>query len=65
MPYAFTNTKGVTYYLHSREVNLRGGKKQTIYYFARDIRPGALESVPAGYQVVETAKTGMPILKKI
>ena len=64
MPYEFKNTKGVTYYLHSREVELRGGKKQTIYYFARDIRPGALDQVPAGYKVVETAKTGMPILKK-
>ncbi|HOP60923.1 MAG TPA: hypothetical protein PKZ60_05870 [Candidatus Saccharicenans sp.] len=64
MPYEFKNKKGVTYYLHSREVELRGGKKQTIYYFARDIRPGALDQVPAGYKVVETAKTGMPILKK-
>jgi len=41
-----------------------GGRQQTIYFFARDIRPGALDYVPAGYQVVETAKTGMPILKK-
>jgi len=64
MPYEFKNKKGVTYYLHSREVELRGGKKQTIYYFARDIRPGALDQVPSGYKVVETAKTGMPILKK-
>ncbi|MCI4445875.1 MAG: hypothetical protein JHC32_07600 [Candidatus Aminicenantes bacterium] len=64
MPYEFKNKKGITYYLHSREVQLRGGKKQTIYYFARDVRPGALDAVPAGYKVVETAKTGMPILKK-
>ncbi|MBC7361963.1 MAG: hypothetical protein H5U06_06750 [Candidatus Aminicenantes bacterium] len=65
MPYEFKNKKGITYYLHSREVQLRGGKKQIIYYFARDIRPGALDAVPEGYKVVETAKTGMPILKKI
>jgi hypothetical protein len=64
MAYAFTNTKGVTYYLHSKSVTLKGGRQQTIYFFARDIRPGALDYVPAGYQVVETAKTGMPILKK-
>jgi len=64
MPYEFKNKKGITYYLHSREVQLRGGKKQTIYYFARDVRPGALDAVPAGYKIVETAKTGMPILKK-
>lgn len=65
MAYAFTNKKGVTYYLHAREVKLRGGKMQTIYYFAREVRPGALDNVPAGYTVVETAKTGMPILKKV
>jgi hypothetical protein len=64
MAYAFTNKKGVKYYLHSKNVSLKGGREQTIYYFARDIRPGALEAVPAGYQVIETAKTGMPILKK-
>ncbi len=54
----------MTYYLHSREVNLKGGRLQTIYFFARDIRPGALNEVPAGYVAVETPKTGMPILKK-
>jgi hypothetical protein len=64
MAYAFTNKKGVTYYLHSKLVTLKGGRQQTIYYFARDIRAGAMDAVPAGYQVMETAKTGMPILKK-
>lgn len=28
MPYEFKNKKGVTYYLHSREVELRGGKSK-------------------------------------
>jgi len=64
MAYAFTNTKGVTYYLHSKSVSLKGGRNQIIYYFARDVRPGALDAVPAGYKAIETAKTGMPILKK-
>jgi hypothetical protein len=64
MAFLFTNKKGVKYYLHSKKVNLKGGREQTIFYFARDIRPGALDSVPAGYKVIETAKTGMPILKK-
>jgi hypothetical protein len=64
MAFQFKNSKGVSYYLHSKEVNLKGGRKQMIYYFARDIRPGALEAVPAGYLVQETTKTGMPILKK-
>ncbi len=64
MAYEFTNSKGVKYYLHFRDVNLKGGRTQRIYYFARDVRQGALDSVPAGYKVMETKRTGMPILKK-
>ena len=64
MAFEFKNSKGVTYFLHSRDVNLKGGRMQTIYFFARDIRPGALDAVPAGYKAEETTKTGMPILKK-
>lgn len=64
MAYEFKNSKGVSYFLHSKQVSLKGGRMQTIFFFARDVRPGALDSVPAGYTVVETAKTGMPILKK-
>jgi hypothetical protein len=64
MAYEFTNKKGVKYYLHSKNVTLKGGRNQVIYFFARDIRPGALNAVPAGFKVIETVKTGMPILKK-
>ncbi len=64
MAYEFTNKKGVKYYLHSKNVILKGGRNQVIYFFARDIRPGAMDAVPAGYKAIETAKTGMPILKK-
>lgn len=64
MAFTFTNSRGVKYYLHSKKVNLKGGREQMIFFFARDIRPGALEAVPAGYMVIETTKTGMPILKK-
>ncbi len=64
MTYSFTNSRGVKYYLHSKKVNLKGGREQMIFFFARDIRPGSLEAVPAGYKVIETTKTGMPILKK-
>jgi hypothetical protein len=64
MAYEFKNSKGVSYYLHAKDVNLKGGRIQKIFFFARDVRPGALNEVPAGYQVVETTKTGMPILKK-
>jgi len=64
MAYSYTNSKGDTYYLHKKDVTLRGGRNQTIYYFAREVRDGAIDSVPAGYKVVETERTGMPVLKK-
>ncbi len=62
--YSYTNSKGQTYYLHTREVTLKNGRKQRIFFFARDVREGALEEVPAGYEVMETKRTGMPVLKK-
>jgi hypothetical protein len=64
MAYSYKNSKGVTYYLHYKDVNLRGGRKQRIYYFARDVRSSSLDAVPAGYKVMETKRTGMPVLKK-
>lgn len=64
MAYSYKNSKGQTYYLHSKDVTLKNGRRQTIYYFARDVRSGSLDSVPAGYKVMETQRTGMPVLKK-
>lgn len=64
MAYEFKNSRGVTYYLHYRDVVLRGGRQQRIYFFARDVRENSLDAVPAGYEVVETERTGMPVLKK-
>ena len=64
---AFSVRSGKTgdeYYLHKREVTLRGGRKQTIYFFARDVRPGAQDSLPAGYMTMENKRTGLPMLKK-
>jgi hypothetical protein len=64
MAYAYTNSKSQTYYLHKKDVTLKNGRQQTIYFFARDVRDGSLNAVPAGYTVVETSRTGMPVLKK-
>lgn len=55
---------GETYYLHRREVSLRGGRLQTIYFFAREIKDGALEEMPSGYAITENERTGLPMLKK-
>ena len=62
--FSYTNKKGQTYYLHTRDVTLKNGRVQTIYFFARDIRDGSLSEVRAGQMVVETTRTGMPVLKK-
>ncbi len=35
-----------------------------IYFFARDEREDSLDKVPDGYKVMETERTGMPVLKK-
>jgi hypothetical protein len=55
MAYSHTNSKGTTYYLHSN------GR---MFYFSKEIKEGALDAVPAGYNVVEM-KTGMLVLKKV
>ena len=62
--FSYTNSKGQTYYLHTREVTLKNGRIQRIYFFARDVRDGFLEAVPEKFEVVETKRTGMPVLKK-
>lgn len=64
MAYSHTNSKGVTYYLHSKDVVLRGGKEQTIYYFAKDERPEAIDALPSGYTVVENPRNGFLTLKR-
>ena len=63
MAYAFTNSKGVTYYLHTKKSTTSTGKERTLFYFAKEVKEGTLDSVPEGYRVVEM-KTGLPVLKK-
>ena len=55
---------GKTYYLHSKEVELAGGRKQKIFYFAGAVGDNALDALPAGYEVMENQKTGLPMLRK-
>ncbi|TSC93419.1 MAG: hypothetical protein CEN89_94 [Candidatus Berkelbacteria bacterium Licking1014_7] len=67
MAYSVKSKKtGDTYYLHSKEVTLRGGRLQRIYFFARDVRPAdALDELPAGYELMENERTGLPMARKI
>lgn len=65
MAFSHTNSRGVEYFLHSKEVTLKGGRKQRIYYFSKTTdTPNSLDAVPAGMMVSENARTGLPLLKK-
>lgn len=63
MAYTYTNSKGNQYILHSRDTTLKNGKKQTIYFFAKEEKEGALGAIPNGYEVSES-KNGLPVLKR-
>ena len=62
MAYSFENSKGKTYYLHTKDVPVKGGRKQPIYYFAKDKRANACD-LPEGKKVVENERTGLPFVK--
>ena len=64
MAYSQTNSKGQQYFLHMKDVTLKGGRLQRIYFFARDVRDGAVDALPAGYKSVENTRTGLLVLKK-
>lgn len=55
---------GKTYFLHSRVTVLKGGREQRIYFFAGEVKDGAIDKLPDGYMVSENDRTGLPILKK-
>ena len=64
MAYTFTNSKGTTYYLHTKRSTTSTGKERTLFYFSKELKEGeALDAVPQGYTVAEM-KTGLPVLKK-
>lgn len=70
--FSYTNSKGVTYYLYTKEgVQLRGAKTpRSIFFFSKEAERSLGEgekvvpSVPAGYKVEESARNGFVYLKK-
>ncbi len=65
MAYSVKSKKsGKTYYLHTKEVKLAGDRKQRIYYFAGIAGDNAIDALPAGYEVMENKRTGLPRLRK-
>jgi hypothetical protein len=56
--FVYKNKKGKKFWLHVKIG--RGGTK--LYYFSKDPRNAV--NLPPGYVVVESARTGLPILRK-
>jgi len=51
--------------LYTRNVTLKGGRKQTIYYFSkRSPKSGTACDLPTGYTVGVNKRTKLPYLKK-
>ncbi len=65
--YAHTNSKGVTYYLHKKDVTLRGGHAVTIFFFSKteDGAKGEPTDLPEGYEVTENPRNAFLTVKKI
>jgi hypothetical protein len=61
--FTYKNSRGTTYILHARTQTLKSGKEQTLYFFAKTEKEGALAAVPEGYEVTES-KNGLPLLKR-
>lgn len=63
MAYQHKNSKGVTYYLNSKLVTLRGGKEQRIFYFSKDQRAEGCD-LPEGFEVNENPRNGFLTVKR-
>ncbi|MDR0955861.1 MAG: hypothetical protein LBM73_01895 [Candidatus Nomurabacteria bacterium] len=64
--YSHTNAKGVKYYLFYKDVTLRGGREQRIYFFAKtETHPsGTATDLPDGYEVTENPRNGFLTIRK-
>ena len=66
MPYEHTNKKnGNTYTLYTRAVELKGGRKQVIYFFCKKgnkPKSGKQCDMPTGKKVGVNQRTGLPFL---
>lgn len=64
MAYMYRTDKG-NWTLYNRQVELNGGRRQTIYFFSRNTpKSGAPAEMPTGYEVMIAERTGLPFLKK-
>jgi hypothetical protein len=64
MAFRYVNKKGQVYWLHSKFVTLKSTKKpQETFFFSKEAEDAI--DLPANYEVVESPRTGLPLLKKI
>lgn len=62
MAYSVKSKKsGTEYFLHGRGA---ANGKTTLFFFSKEVKDGALDALPEGYEVSENSATGLPILKK-
>ena len=65
MVFQHKTSTGRVYNLHSQTVKLKGsGLKQTIYYFSPKKGKYAIDELPAGYKIIHSRRTDLPLLKK-
>ncbi len=64
MALSYTNSKDQTYFLHTRDVLLKNGREQRIYFFGKQVKEGALDALPDGFMIKENTQTGLPVLKR-
>lgn len=65
MAYTHISQKsGKPFYLHQRDVVLKNGRNQRIYFFAPTQQQGTIDDLPSGFIVGENPRTGLPYLKK-
>ena len=66
MAFSYKNKRGHMYWLHSKDVKLKStGKIQKIFFFSKDKEShGGSITMPSGFEVIESERTGLPMLKK-
>ena len=63
--FTYRSSRGIDWTLHSKIVTLRNKHEQRIFWFAKQENSDFSTAMPDGYEVMETSRTGMPVLKKI
>lgn len=58
MGFSYTNSRGQTYWLHSRKAK----SGATLFFFSKK-KEGSID-LPEGFEVIENERTGLPMVKK-